>query len=187
MSVKWIKDVDSGELFPITDEKEDFDIPEHLRVSEHTVVDYEKTAKNTISDLQEQLIAAQEQIDVYKNVQAVELSKEIHDEIQQQSTLNDKPKHFAIDKSWILIIVLCIVGISAMILFFKISYDNGYRFVENSSGNYVFTDEAVEADDETEESEEEGFEQFSPIIGIVLSVLCVKFATRFMLHTLRGA
>ncbi len=180
MSVKWIKDVDSGELFPIADEEEDFDIPEHLRVSEHTVIDFEKTAKNTIADLQEQLIAAQEQIDVYKNVQAVELSKEIHEEIQQQSTLYDKPKHFAIDKSWILIIVLCIVGISAMILFFKISYDNGYRFVENSSGNYVFTDEDVEVDDKSEENEENVFSIFTPFIGIGLSYVGVHIALKIV-------
>jgi len=38
MSVKWIKDVDSGELFPIVDEEEEFNIPEHLLSSEHTAI-----------------------------------------------------------------------------------------------------------------------------------------------------
>jgi len=235
MSVRWIKDVDSGELFPIVDEEEEFNIPEHLRASEHTAIDYEKTTKNIIADLQEQLTAAQEMIDVYKNVQAVELPKEFYEEAQQhrilidnektntttsadlheqlsavqnqidvyknahvadfqkltkkQCTLTDKPKRFVIGKSWILYIVLCIVSISAIILFFRISYDNGYRFFENSSGNYVFTQEAVTADEEAEETEseesEEGFNQFQSLIVVGLTILGVRFATRFVLHVVR--
>ncbi len=190
MSVKWIKDVDSGELFPIVDEEEEFNIPEHLRVSEHTAIDYDKTTKNTIADLQEQLTAAQEKIDVYKNTQPVELSKDIHKEIQQHSTLTDKPKHFAISKGRILLIVLCIVAFSFMILFFRISYDNGYRFVESSSGNYVFTQEVVTVDEEAEESKseesEEGFKQFQSLIVLGLTVFGVGSAVRFAIHVVQG-
>ena len=57
MSVQWVKDVDSGELFPVVDD-ESFDIPEHLKYADYNEVDYDKTTKYTISELQNQLLAA---------------------------------------------------------------------------------------------------------------------------------
>jgi len=186
MSVKWIKDVDSGELFPIVDEEEEFNIPEHLRVSEHTAIDYEKTTKNTIADLQEQLTAAQEKIDVYKKTQPVELSKDIPKEIQQHSTLTDKPKHFIIGKSWILLIVVCVLASLLGVFCVKRLSDDGYRFPTT-----VAQQEATEADEETEvdESEEskEGFEVFLPLLYVGLSVLGVQHSIRFIRHTIEGA
>lgn len=62
MSVKWIEDVDSGELFPVV-EDDNFDIPEHLKDADYNEVDYDKTTQYTIEQLQNQLIAAQNQIE----------------------------------------------------------------------------------------------------------------------------
>lgn len=66
MSVHWVKDVDSGELFPVVDD-ESFDIPEHLKDADYNEVDYDKTTKYTIGELQNQLIAAQNQINEIKS------------------------------------------------------------------------------------------------------------------------
>lgn len=65
MSVQWVKDVDSGELFPIVDD-ESFDIPDHLKDADYNEVDYDKTTKYTIGELQNQLLAAQNQINEIK-------------------------------------------------------------------------------------------------------------------------
>ncbi len=176
MSVKWIKDVDSGELFPIVDEEEDFKIPEHLQVSEHTVVDYEETIKNTIAELQEQLSAAQYQIDVYKNTQAVELSEAVH----EQGTLTEKPKHFAIDKSWILLIVLCIVAISVCFLGFKYFSDNGH-FV---SSEQPFEQQEVVSDDEGTEESNEAFDMIRVTMIMFVSVGGVRIAINILKGTL---
>lgn len=61
--VRWVKDVDSGELFPVSDESE-IEIPGHLQESEYTPIDYDKTTEMTVLQLQEQLFAAQEQIKI---------------------------------------------------------------------------------------------------------------------------
>lgn len=61
--VHWVKDVDSGELFPVPDESE-IEIPAHLQESEYTPIDYDKTTEMTMLQLQEQLFAAQEQIKI---------------------------------------------------------------------------------------------------------------------------
>lgn len=66
MSVKWIKDVDSGELFPVVDD-DNFDIPEHLKDADYNEVDYDKTTQYTIEQLQNQLLAAQNQINEIKS------------------------------------------------------------------------------------------------------------------------
>lgn len=66
MSVQWVKDVDSGELFPVVDD-EIFDIPEHLKDADYNEVDYDKTTKYTIGELQNQLLAAQNQINEIKS------------------------------------------------------------------------------------------------------------------------
>ena len=66
MSVKWIEDVDSGELFPVV-EDDNFDIPEHLKDADYNEVDYDKTTQYTIEQLQNQLLAAQNQINEIKS------------------------------------------------------------------------------------------------------------------------
>lgn len=76
MSVKWIQDVDSGELFPVV-EDENFDIPEHLKDVDYTEVDYDKTIQYTIEQLQNQLIAAQNQIEATRQDSNISASSDI--------------------------------------------------------------------------------------------------------------
>lgn len=61
MSVRWVEDVDSGELFPVVDD-ESFDIPDHLKDVDYNEVDYDKTTEYTIDEFQNQLLALQNQI-----------------------------------------------------------------------------------------------------------------------------
>lgn len=66
MSVKWIKDTDTGELYPIKDDFE-FEAPAHLETPEYITVDYDKTRQMTIEQLQNQLIAAQNHIEAIES------------------------------------------------------------------------------------------------------------------------
>lgn len=76
MSVKWIEDVDSGELFPVV-EDDNFDIPEHLKDADYNEVDYDKTTQYTIEQLQNQLLAAQNQIEATRHDSDVSASSDI--------------------------------------------------------------------------------------------------------------
>lgn len=62
MAVKWVEDVDSGELLPVVYDG-NFDIPEHLKDADYNEVNYDSTIQYTIEQLQEQLTAAQNQIE----------------------------------------------------------------------------------------------------------------------------
>lgn len=191
MLVKWVKDVDSGELFPIVEEEANFDIPYHLKICESTVVDYEETTKNTITDLQKQLIAAQEQIYVYKNFQAEELPKEFFEEMQQHrilqhhSTLTEKPKHFAIDKSWILLMVLCIVAILTCFLGVKYFCDNVDFSTVNTSEQTFVQQEAAETYEKTEDSEENRYLLVLKLFAPVISVCGIYLGVRFVFNAMK--
>lgn len=66
MPIQWIRDVDTGELYPV---QKDFDYepPAHLETPEYQTVDYDKTRQMTIEQLQNQLIAAQNHIEAIEN------------------------------------------------------------------------------------------------------------------------
>lgn len=66
MSIQWIKDVDTGELYPVQNDF-DYEIPAHLDTPEYQTVDYDKTRQMTIDQLQNQLIAAQNHIEAIEN------------------------------------------------------------------------------------------------------------------------
>lgn len=66
MFVKWIRDVDTGELYPIKNDF-DYETPAHLETPEYMTIDYDKTKKMTIEQLQNQLIAAQNHIEAIEN------------------------------------------------------------------------------------------------------------------------
>ena len=64
--IKWIKDVDTGELYPVQNDFE-FETPAHLEIPEYTTIDYDKTKEMTITELQNQLIAAQNHIEAIES------------------------------------------------------------------------------------------------------------------------
>ena len=63
---EWIKDVDTGELYPVQNDF-DYETPAHLEIPEYQTVDYDKTRQMTIEQLQNQLIAAQNHIEAIEN------------------------------------------------------------------------------------------------------------------------
>lgn len=112
MSVHWVKDVDSGELFPVV-EDDNFDIPEHLKDADYNEVDYDKTTKYTIEQLQNQLIAAQNQIN--------ENNQDTHVNVVSEHLEELPPKTAEISKShfdWLgsLKFVFVVIGLAVVIV-----------------------------------------------------------------------
>lgn len=66
MPTQWIKDVDTGELYPVQNDFE-FETPAHLETPEFMTIDYDKTKEMTITELQNQLIAAQNHIEAIES------------------------------------------------------------------------------------------------------------------------
>lgn len=66
MSTQWIKDVDTGELYPVQNDFE-FETPAHLETPEYMTIDYDKTKQMTITELQDHLIAAQNYIEAIES------------------------------------------------------------------------------------------------------------------------
>lgn len=66
MPIQWIKDVDTGELYPMLCDC-NYEPPAHLETPEYQTVDYDKTRQMTIEQLQNQLIAAQNHIEAIEN------------------------------------------------------------------------------------------------------------------------
>lgn len=66
MPIQWIRDVDTGELYPMLCDC-NYEPPAHLETPEYQTVDYDKTRQMTIEQLQNQLIAAQNHIEAIEN------------------------------------------------------------------------------------------------------------------------
>lgn len=153
MSVKWIKDTDTGELYPIKDDFE-FETPAHLETPDYNIVDYDKTREMTIEQLQNQLIAAQNHIEAIKNEKTSDNNSEVtvndvSPEIVSRSekrlnadvAYNGKSKSFdffAILKYVSVVLLLCIVSAIGIYVF---SQENGIDISftnssENNSSDY---------------------------------------------------
>lgn len=136
MSVRWVEDVDSGELFPVVND-ENFDIPGHLKDSDYNEVDYDKTTEYTIDEFQNQLLALQNQIreikqDTHANVvsepleelppKTVEISKSHFD-------WSNLLKYFAVPVVCVGLLVLSLCGL-------KILSDEGLIDISVSESNH---------------------------------------------------
>ena len=64
--IDWIRNTETGELFPVESDF-DFEAPAHLEIPEYTTIDYDKTKEMTITELQNQLIAAQNHIEAIES------------------------------------------------------------------------------------------------------------------------
>ena len=124
MAVKWVEDIDSGELFPVVDD-EIFDIPEHLKDADYNDVNYDRTIKYTIEQLQNQLLAAQNQIEAIRQDPDVSVSSDIPSEPPAEVSkrrLNIKLIRF----SWYFFIALALILLLfASIFGLKYFSDNG--------------------------------------------------------------
>lgn len=156
MSVKWIKDTDTGELYPIKDDFE-FEAPAHLETPEYNTVDYDKTRQMTIDQLQNQLIAAQNHIEAIENektfdnnsnVTVNDVSPEVvscsEKRLNADVAYNGKSKSFdffASLKFVSVVLLLCIVSAFGIYVF---SRENGIDInitnsSENNSSDYEIT------------------------------------------------
>lgn len=137
MSVQWIRDTDTGELYPIQNDF-DYEIPAHLEIPEYQTVDYDKTRQMTIEQLQNQLIAAQNHIEAIENEKtsdnnSVETVNDVSAEIVSRSekwlnadvNYEGKSKSFnffAVLKFFGLILLVCSVFVMVIYVF---SQENG--------------------------------------------------------------
>ena len=64
--IDWIRDTETGELYPVESDF-NFETPAHLEIPEYTTIDYDKTKQMTITELQNQLIAAQNHIEAIES------------------------------------------------------------------------------------------------------------------------
>ena len=64
--IDWVRDAETGELYPVESDF-NFETPAHLEIPEYTTIDYDKTKEMTITELQNQLIAAQNHIEAIES------------------------------------------------------------------------------------------------------------------------
>lgn len=134
MSVQWVKDVDSGELFPIVDD-ESFDIPDHLKDADYNEVDYDKTTKYIIGELQNQLLAAQNQINEIKQETHSNVVSEPLEELPTK-TVEISKSHFDWSKllKYVAVPVACVGLLVLSLCGLKVLSDEGlieFRTNEN--------------------------------------------------------
>lgn len=136
--MKWIKDVDTGELFPVKDDFE-YEIPEHLKTAECNHIDYEKTTRTTIDELQSQLTAAQNEIAVIQQEREVPLSSDSESCNEIVTT-----KHFDFNLSKIIIaIVVAAIAVVTVVFACKFASDNDFIIDTNISVNSSSSDYEV--------------------------------------------
>lgn len=180
--VEWVKDVESGEIFPVYNVRE-LDIPEHLKEVEVTEVDYDKTREKTILQLQEELTEAQERIKLMK---ATPISKEPQEDIiiaqktyitSEDVNLEKVPKQHNLNKI-ILIVIACIAVVVFSFLFFKYYNSIPIETVE----------QAVEVAEETEivEFEDKLLYILGKILPVAITVFCIRFSVRVLKATISG-
>ena len=134
MSVQWVKDVDSGELFNVVDD-ESFDIPDHLKDADYNEVDYDKTTKYTIGELQNQLLAAQNQINEIKQETHSNVVSEPLEELPTK-TVEISKSHFDWSKllKYVAVPVACVGLLVLSLCGLKVLSDEGlieFRTNEN--------------------------------------------------------
>lgn len=126
--------MDSGELFPVVDD-ESFDIPDHLKDADYNEVDYDKTTKYTIGELQNQLLAAQNQINEIKQDTHSNVVSEPLEELPTK-TVEISKSHFDWSKllKYVAVPVACVGLLVLSLCGLKILSDEGlieFRTNEN--------------------------------------------------------
>lgn len=143
MSLQWVKDVDSGELFPVVDD-ESFDIPEHLKDADYNEVDYDKTTKYTISELQNQLLAAQNQINEIKSDTHANSVSEPLEELPTK-TVEISKSHFDWSKflKYVAVPIACVGLLVLSLCGLKVLSDEGFiEFRTNENIESVSTSDS---------------------------------------------
>ncbi len=115
MSIQWVKDVDSGELFPVVDD-ESFDIPDHLKDADYNEVDYDKTTKYTIGELQNKLLAAQTQINEIKSDTHANIVSDPLEEMPTKTVEISKSRFDWLGSLKFVFVVICLAVVIALSL-----------------------------------------------------------------------
>ncbi len=115
MSIQWVKDVDSGELFPVVDD-ESFDIPDHLKDADYNEVDYDKTTKYTIGELQNKLLAAQTQINEIKSDTHANIVSDPLEEMPTKTVEISKSRFEWLGSLKFVFVVICLAVVIALSL-----------------------------------------------------------------------
>ncbi len=181
--VEWVKDVDSGEIFPVYNVRE-LDIPEHLKEVETVEVDYDKTREKTILQLQEELTEAQERIKLMK---ATPILKEPREDIiiaqktyitSEDVNLEKVPKQHDLKK--IVYIILAVVAV-LVIGWFMVDFINAIP-IET-------VEQAAEVAEETEivEFEDKLLYILGKILPVSITIVGIRYAVKFMMNTIRNA
>lgn len=205
MSVQWIKDVDSGELFPVV-EDDNFDIPEHLKDADYNEVDYDKTIKYTIEQLQNQLIAAQNQINENNQDTYVNAVSEPLKELPIETV--EVPKSYF---EWSNILkyaavpVVCIGLLVLSLCSLKILSDEGIidisvsesgdsyiispdpAFIESHSNNQSETADTTFSESDETETENNPLLNWAFRFGaVIISIFCLRLVIKFLMNTIRS-
>lgn len=177
MSINWIKDTDTGELFPVQDDFE-YDIPEHLKTAECNHIDYEKTTRTTIDELQSRLTAAQNEIAVIQQEREVPLQSD--SESCNEVVLN---KRFDLTNIVILIIV------SAAVIVFSV-FACKMILTNNIDINTSYSSEYQEQ--ELQEEQDADDTEINPYISsilrlgaLIVPIFGIKIAVGFVMRTVR--
>ena len=118
---KWIEDIETGELLPVKDDSE-FEIPAHLEKAEFTPVDYDKTTKMTIDELQNQLTAAQNKIEEIQQEKGSTTVSEVTVKEVYPETVTRKRFDFNLPK---VIITIVASSVCAVLVVF------GFKFISD--------------------------------------------------------
>ena len=122
MSVQWIRDADTGELYPMQNDF-NYETPAHLEIPEYQTVDYDKTRQMTIEQLQNQLIAAQNHIEAIENEKtsnnnSVETANDVSAEvvsISEKSSNHNIVSAISLSIIFGLVIFVFVLGLEAFI------------------------------------------------------------------------
>lgn len=180
MSVQWIRDVDTGELYPVQNDFE-FEAPAHLETPEYQTVDYDKTRQMTIEQLQNQLTAAQNHIEAIENEKtsdnnSVETVNDVSAEIVSESDFK---------KDWndwypiIILILVCTVVCVVGILVFR---DEINEALQNAAEYQTVAEQELEE----KQSETDNKNPLTYILPPLFSVLGIKCALKIMRGTLES-
>lgn len=195
MPIQWIKDVDTGELYPMLCDC-NYEPPAHLEIPEYQTVDYDKTRQMTIEQLQNQLIAAQNHIEAIENEKtsdnnSVETVNDVSAEIISRSEmrLNSDVNNEGKSESFDFLASLKFVG---LILFACIVFAMGiYVFaqendIEINIPNVSEQQTVAEQELEEKQSETEDKNPIRYLLPPLFSVLGIKCAIKIMRGTLES-
>lgn len=184
MSIKWIKDADTGELFPVQDDFE-YEIPEHLKTAECNHIDYEKTTRTTIDELQIQLTAAQNEIAAIQQEREVSIPSD-------NESCNEivSIKHFDLKKFLIIFIVTVAITVFAVfackIIITIVTNDININTSYSAEYQVQEQDQEQQAEQDTEDNEISSYISSIIRLGALIGpIFVIKIALGFVMRTVR--